>query len=239
MNFETLQGRKVEIADASTLSPRDLHLKICKNRDFEVSFVWQRAIFLTAFLLGCFTVYGSVTSMLLKESPNFGEMNAICFFTTIIGILVSMVWIMMAKGSKAWYEIYEKAAEAFVAIHQTSLCSAIDAPAAQNKWREVISEAAGVDSSIKEPDESKWLFSVKGGAYSVSRINIFIGQASFVIWLLLSLGHIGIAFGKKSLIVSILGNRWCMVAILVGIVVGMCVYGSRTLKSGYLDKKKQ
>lgn len=238
MDIETLQGKKVEIADASTLSPRDLYFKICKNRDFEISLVWQRAIFLTAFLLGCFTAYGSVASSLLKEGSNFVEMNAICFLITLVGIVISMIWIMMAKGSKAWYEIYEKATEAFVAMRQTALCSDIDVSAAQNKWREVICTATGGNSSIKEPDRTKCLLSTKGGAYSVSRINIFIGQVSLVIWLLLSVGHIGVAFGKKSFIVSLIGNRWCMVGMLAVLVVGMLA-GSQVLKSGYLDKKKQ
>lgn len=234
MDIETLQGKKVEIADASTLSPRDLYLQICRNRDFEISLVWQRAIFLTAFLLGCFTAYGSLASLLLKGGTAlpFEVVNAICFLVTLVGIVVSMVWIMMAKGSKAWYEVYEKATEAFVAMHQTALCNARDMQVAQSKWKDLIGNVAGVQM----PDRSKCLISTKGGAYSVSRINVFIGQFAFVIWLLLSIGHICVAMGKMSDILCEFATcRW-MIVILVAVLIVVYVWRSKFLKSGYLDK---
>lgn len=241
MDIETLRGKKVEIADVSTLSPRDLYLQICKNRDFEISLVWQRAIFLTAFLIGCFTAYGSIVLRLFKDGEWLSPVaNIICFLVTLVGIVISLIWIMMAKGSKAWYELYESAIKAFVISHNAGgscLCGAMDVPAAQNKWREVIKNAAGTSISSQEPERIGCLLSTKGGAYSVSRINIFIGQFAFVVWGFLSVGHILIACGKMRGFLSTIGTWTWMVLILAIVIVGMYILGRRNLKSGYLSKR--
>ena len=239
MDIETLQGKKVEIADASTLSPRDLYLQICKNRDFEISLVWQRAIFLTAFLLGCFTAYGSIVLRFFKDGEGLSlATNTICFLVTLVGIVISLIWIMMAKGSKAWYELYESAIKAFVVSHNASgscLCGTMDVSVAQNDWRGVIKNAAGNNSGIKEPERSACWMSTDGGAYSVSRINIFIGQFAFVVWGLLSVGHILIACGKMSGVISKIGTSSWMGVILAVVVGGVYILGAKTLKSKYLS----
>lgn len=243
MDIETLQGRKLDVADVSTLSLRDMYGQICKNRDFEIALVWQRAIFLTAFLIGCFTAYGSVAAMLFNRGawrPTVGT-NTICFLITLVGIVISLLWIMMAKGSKAWYELYECAIKAFV-IRYPALCDPMLVPSAQNEWRSLIGEAAATNASIKESKRSRWLFfSSKGGAYSVSRINIFIGQFAFGIWFLLALGHVGVAWNStkthsewmRQLIEALTDPVW-MLVILGCIVVGACLYGCFVLKSAYL-----
>lgn len=247
MNIETPQGRKLDVADVSTLSLRDMYGQICKNRDFEISLVWQRAIFLTAFLLGCFTAYGSVASTLFSKNcvwrPTSG-INTICFLITLVGIVISLLWIMMAKGSKAWYELYECAIKAFVVRYPT-LCDPELVPVAQNEWRTLIGRVKANNASIKECKRSRWFFSSGGGAYSVSRVNIFIGQFAFGIWFLLALSHIGVARMLSTEptcellenLSKILTNPMWMLVILCCIVVGVCLYGFFVLKSAYLGDK--
>lgn len=244
MDIETLPNKKVEVADVSTLSLRDMYVVLCKNRDFEISLVWQRAIFLTAFLIGCFTAYGSVASMLFKDgvwNPS-QKVNVVCFLVTLVGIVISLLWIMMAKGSKAWYELYECTIKAFV-VKYPAVCAGTLVPVAQNEWRRLIGEVAATGLNIKESARSRWpFFSSKGGAYSVSRVNIFIGQFAFCIWCFLALGHVcvtktlstGTNSGIVNGLVSTLATPWGMFVILVAIVIGMIIYGWYCLKSTYL-----
>ena len=102
----------------------DVYNFLWKGRNFELSHLWQRSIFLGAFLIGIATIY----SLYFKDvficqfelcdqhkrvfdfKEVFGQILVFGFvpiLITAIGIIFSELWIMMAKGSKAWYEIYE------------------------------------------------------------------------------------------------------------------------------------
>ena len=95
----------------------EIYKGLWKCRDFELAHYWQRAVFLTAFLLACYAGYGTLIiqcSMAETMQLPFRIVNGIAFGICIVGILLSFLWIMMAKGSKAWYETYEAAISAFV-----------------------------------------------------------------------------------------------------------------------------
>ena len=202
MDIETLNGKKIDCADASVVSLRDMYMRICACRDFEISHVWQRAIFLTAFLLGCFTAYGSVCSLFMDESNTFvysGYVNSAAFGVSLVGVVVSLFWIMMAKGSKAWYELYESAIGAF-AVKYPAGCDTNAVELSQYKWRKLIIDAHGIDDKIKEEARSRCIFSPIGGAYSVSKINIGIGILAFIVWVVLSFVHFAVAVGHSTLL---------------------------------------
>ena len=213
-----------------------MYMRLCACRDFEVSHVWHRAIFMTAFLLGCFTAYGNVVSLLFDKDHHFAYTwyaNVAAFGVTLIGIVISLFWIMMAKGSKAWYEVYENAIATFVAKYP-----------------------AGVDPNAGELSKCKWdksntkigtrspcclcrlvrfwkvncPLSPSGGAYSVSRINVGIGQLALLIWLILAFAHICIAvkyspslqsstLDQLSCLKNLLIQPWIMIVVLLGVVV--------------------
>ena len=93
-------------------------------RDFELKHLWQRSVFLSAFLILCFTAYGVLIVRMFdtigmdKDAINNPELrffmqNNVALVLCIIGAVFSAMWIMMAKGSKAWYERYERALNAF------------------------------------------------------------------------------------------------------------------------------
>lgn len=84
-------------------------------RDFELKHLWQRSVFLSAFLILCFTAYGVLIVRMFdtigmdKDAINNPELrffmqNNVALVLCIIGAVFSAMWIMMAKGSKAWYE---------------------------------------------------------------------------------------------------------------------------------------
>lgn len=158
-----------------------------KCRDFEISNLWQRAIFLSAFLVLCFTMYGYLVSVLLKDTLGIDKIvliNEIASGVALLGIAFSVIWIMMAKGSKAWYEVYERRIceiekEAELKIPEKYRMGAVCQP-----W--------GLDSNM---------FTKKAGRYSVSKLNVMIGEVLFFTWLVIFFVHYiaGIlSYGKMS-----------------------------------------
>lgn len=189
---------------------KDVYESLWRRRDFELSHLWQRSIFLTAFLVMCFTAYGAVVMKLLECGCHFISINLLAFVISIMGIIFSCLWIMMGKGSKAWYEVHENAISAF----------------SENKTYfkdEGVSEIAAFsydkiksDKSDKLDKLTKCILSGKGGAYSPSRINIAIGQVSLVIWIVILIFHaILITFGNN----FILSGWFSCLVIFGGIII--------------------
>lgn len=114
------------------LTKRDFYEQYWKCRDFEITTLWQRSIFLGTFLALCFTAYGAYfgKAFILENTNLFlycyndplGKIfeHVIADVLALIGVVSSMLWIAMAKGSKAWYERYEKAIEAIEKEMQSS-----------------------------------------------------------------------------------------------------------------------
>lgn len=172
------------------VSCRDMYMRLWANRDFEISHVWQRAIFLTAFLIACFAGYGGLLLAVITPGKSIVDSsltNGVAFLIAFVGLIVSLLWIMMAKGSKMWYENYERAIEAFRKAYSEE---AFD-------LNGEVTKVAGMELSdicnYSPPTLSDWMWSTKGGNFSVSRINIFIGQLSAMIWCALLAVHVGIA----------------------------------------------
>lgn len=173
-----------DIVINSKITTKDIRDSLWRCRDFELSHLWQRSIFLTTILVLCFTGYGVVTIKLFDNvecvvSSSTYILNNIALVLCLVNIIFSSLWIMMAKGSKAWYERYEHAIDAFEC--DESLVN-----------KEVLN--LGIRKSpiggfqyqfLKEYDATDindCIFKCQGGAYSPSKINIAIGQISFVIW---------------------------------------------------------
>lgn len=155
------------------VSLKEIRDTFYKCRDFEISNLWQRAIFLSAFLVLCFTMYGYLVSVLLKEvSDKVLIVNEIACGVALLGIAFSMIWIMMAKGSKAWYEVYERR------ICEIEEEADLKIP---EKYR------MGAACSPWELDSN--LLTKKAGRYSVSKLNVMIGVVLLVAWLVIFAIH--------------------------------------------------
>lgn len=166
--------------DERKISPKDIYESLWKCRDFELSHLWQRSIFLTAFLTMSYVGYGTVILKICENicssNPPFFILNILALFIALIGYVLSILWIMMAKGSKAWYEKYEHAIykiERDPKYSSTIVCENMD--------RDQV-----MHGSLPTPKLDKHkLFNTRAGRYSVSKINIGIGQLSAIVWFLL------------------------------------------------------
>jgi hypothetical protein len=209
----------------------EIHETFWRARDFELTNLWQRSIFLTAFLVLCFTAYGVVISKIadnLKISDQLIFLNIVGYLLSIMGAIFSILWIKMGKGSKAWYEIYEGAIRAF----ETN----------QKYARESASAIGGfnyrkLEGYYRHNDLKNNLFSLSAGAYSVSKINIAIGQAFLAIWIILGLIHIVLA---SILSFQTYSNCFISICVFLGLMVIFIIIiallsNVKRFKSGSID----
>lgn len=162
------------------INPIHVYESLWRCRDFELSHLWQRSIFLTAFIVLSYTGYGFVLMRICdclfdKGSTGIGFifLNIIGFLIALSGIVLSVFWIMMGKGSKAWYEKYEKA---LYNIERDDRFI--------NSKVSLLNESELMHGSLSNGNINKRLFSTDGGNYSPSRINILIGQLSAILFTL-------------------------------------------------------
>ena len=145
-------------------------------RDFEISNLWQRSIFLSAILVLLFTGYGFlVINLIDNSSPHttiFIYLDAVCMAFCAIGFLFSIIWIMMAKGSKAWYEIYEK-----------RICYI------ERKKKLGIRHDFRLGADTSPDNINNDLLSTEAGQFSPSKLNIIIGIFMAFIWVSTYLIH--------------------------------------------------
>ena len=182
-----VQEMKVAVSGdpQDAITPKDIFLRLRECRDFEIKLQWERAVFLTAFLIACYAGYGGlILSVIQHGFCCLSKMTVSIIFEVlaVIGIVLSLLWIMMAKGSKAWYEHYEMAIKAY----------------AKQVTDEHSQDIAGGQlisvPYIEGQPIDKCPFSTSGGPFSVSRIVIVIGVCSLLFWSLAFIAHIFFAF---------------------------------------------
>lgn len=169
---------------ASKIEPKDIYATLWRCRDFELSHLWQRSVFLTAFLLLAYTGYGFCvfTQITLDANTSQGAYTTIVIIGLLnlfVGMLLSQLWIMMGKASKAWYERYEQAIYELEHDNQFTMSVVTDVM----KIKKVMHGNLPLPSPC-----DRNLFTTNAGAFSPSRINIFIGQLS---WALLFFAYVG------------------------------------------------
>ena len=151
---------------------KELRKEFYKIRKFEIQNLWQRSIFLATFIVLLFTGYGAFLEKLMSYDGLQSIIgHIICCLLALIGSIFSMLWIMMAKGSKAWFEIYERR------------IGNIE----KEKILNIPEDYRMQEGSPEKLNNSLW--SRDPGAYSVSKINILIGQVLWLIWILIFALH--------------------------------------------------
>lgn len=163
------------------ITSKDVYSSLWRCRDFELSHLWQRSIFLTTFLVMSFTGYGSMLLRVCEYITDDNKCIPFCILNiaglciALLGIVLSALWIMMGKGSKAWYEKYENALYHIERNEKYSKAIVANDMDDEMLMHGSLSAANPLDTS---------LFTTNAGRFSVSRINIAIGQVSIVVWCL-------------------------------------------------------
>ena len=92
----------------------------------------------------------------------------------LLGTSFALIWIMMAKGSKAWYEVYER----YIFEIEQEEAEGLKIP-----------ERYRLGALCRPWEMNGNLFSKKAGRYSPSRLNITIGSVTLTAWLTVGLIH--------------------------------------------------
>ena len=175
------------------ISLKEIRETFYKCRDFEISNLWQRSIFLTAFLLLCFSGYGIIAKSILENSEKISlTYHIIAAFISIVGMIFSILWIKMGKASKAWYEFYE---------HQ--IC-AIEKNPKLGVYKSYRMGNGAYNLDISKIDSN--IFTTNAGIYSPSKINILIGHVCMAIWTIILLIHICIIIRNIIILVFCINN---------------------------------
>lgn len=155
------------------VSLKEIRETFYRLRNFEISNLWQRSIFLSALLIIFFSGYGFLVSKLFeKEIEKALIIHELCCIIALLAIVFSIIWIMMAKGSKAWYEVYERRIDEIEQEKNLNIPS---------KYR------MGADCIPWSLDSS--LITTKPGRYSVSKLNILIGIILMITWTMILIAH--------------------------------------------------
>lgn len=152
------------IPPSDRLSLKEIRETLYHCRDMELNLLWQRSIFLGTFLTLCFTGYG----VLAVQAADYKYVLYIYEYmcgVALVGIILSVIWIYMVKGSKAWYEVYEGV-----------ICEIEKETNPYPKYR------MGVYAENKRGEYDTKFWNNNAGAFSPSKANILIGWVMFVIW---------------------------------------------------------
>lgn len=130
--------------------------------------------------------------------------NEIACAAALLGMSFAVIWIMMAKGSKAWYEVYER----YIFEIEREETDGLKIP-----------ERYRLGALCRPWEMNSNLFSKKAGRYSPSRLNITIGTVLMTAWFVIFLLHY-----IASIVCYIGGTaHYCQLAILALIPVAFLV----------------
>lgn len=75
------------------IQPKDIYESLWRCRDFELSHLWQRSVFLTAFLLLAYTGYGVLMLQIMTVKLGLvGSFIVLIIFGFIFGVFLLFVY---------------------------------------------------------------------------------------------------------------------------------------------------
>ena len=170
--------QQIEINESDFPSKERIWDKLYQCRDFELSNFWQKSVFLFGFISLCFCGYGALLLKTADICVKNDYLHEYMFGVSILGIMLSYVWIAMCKGSKAWYEVYEK------------VIYGIEYELFTKRGASKYIEGDFLKEFKDEIDDNLFL-NYKGGPFSPSKVNILIGNILLIIWIICALICVG------------------------------------------------
>ena len=188
-------------------------------RDLEINNLWQKSIFLGPILTLCFTGYGFLLNELIKLDTQTDKINELCILLCIVSIIFSILWILMFKGSKAQFELCERA----IANYE------------QKELKIPYGYAMGT-LRHNEIEFNDCLLNTKAGSFSPSKVNILIGQVSLWIWIICFVIHMLI---DLDILHSLEKGYSFVFGIITFIVIGLLLCYYKGIKSSYLSEDNE
>lgn len=233
------------------MNKKDILERLDKYREIEIKNLWQRSLFLGTFLILGFTSYGVLIEKTLSVTTEGGRIEdlvtilfanrnlKIDFYAcclAMINIVFSILWIAMAKGSKAWYEAYENAIYSIENdltkdLSWKNIRLEIDLRRRKDEEESCNEDRDDKESFHTDLKKNCWFLTSAGG-YSPSKINIFLGQLFFGVWFFVLIFHVIKIFNLNFLATGYI----CITLSFYLVMVGNLIFNS-TIKSSYFKGK--
>ena len=196
---------KSEHETTGKITAKNFYDEAWRCRDFELNHLWQRSVFLAAFMLAIAAAYGTLIMKIVfpEASVENGKTcdvvnwlhHLIAMGVCCLGFVFSMLWVMMAKGSKYWFERYEASIDYFVDRYDLNDKDNLLFDFESLNWCEKQEYSFGKSrcmprhGKLPEKEYNQSLLSTKAGKYSVSRVNCVIGIIGIMVWVVLNVIH--------------------------------------------------
>jgi hypothetical protein len=181
-----------------------------KIRQFEISLVWQRALYFWGFITISFGGYAALKSSSSFHNPILPTLVA-CF-----GLVCAVGWTLSNRGSKFWFHVWEhKAEQAAERVFGKNVWPRVDKDENNSEGISVkypmrfYSVSKNLKEVIKKDDGLKgfWVW-----RYSVSKLSIMISDFVVLLWLLiLAIEVTGTDSPSKS--------QWIVIALTIAYVI--------------------
>lgn len=238
-NDENSKGEKVSCEMCDKLEKYKILYQAYAD---EIKNLWQRSIFLGTFMVLVWTGYGALQLKFIEHSKELSEFYVVYHCVSIglctIIIFLSLLWVMMAKGSKFVQEAHEKHIENlnFDKLNEVDIKT--------NQYKKLFCDLNIYEDKLKlENKLSEDLFyseALKACRYSPSKINIILGCFSVIVAIILSIVHIVIAFYNETFqCMIILASIALMLICLCSFHIRKCVKGGKLEQSENLTTNTQ
>ena len=228
------------MADSDKVKPKDLYDLMWKCRDLEIDNLWKRSTLLATFLvifwtgLG-YTFYKFIDLRLggeFKLETGLGNFFLLGIqIYAMLGSFISLLWICMTKGSKAWVEFFEGHIGCIKFKKNRGMFFSEEL-VERLKNKDYIPYNGSYPQKFQH-DWSNSILSTSGGAFSPSRINVVIGIVSFVLFSIV----------EFLMFFFVLRNSFHPFIPIIAVVILLLYVGGNwkiygRIKSGFLDHLK-
>ena len=184
--------------DGSRITVKDIWQSNYEQFRHETDRLWQNAVFAWGFVNVLFVGYSATLKNFIQKENHKFEYNLVALFIALLGLFISAVWIAISKASRSVQKSNGDKIKKIESDSRFSFCP-----------REYVlggttNRFPGIDTSLK---------TLKNGAFSLSRINIFLAQTIWCIWFTLFLFHsiYGIAIEENNRI-QIFAVLFCLLS---------------------------
>lgn len=147
----------------------------------EIKNLWQRSVFLATFMVLVWTGYGALQLKFIEKCAEISTLSSTYHLVSIglcwVILILSLLWIAMAKGSKFVQEAHERHIQRYIKKHKCRIFCDL------NTYERILNK--------KLCSDLVFCGTLKAYRYSPSKINIYLGWLSHFLACLLISYHIG------------------------------------------------
>ena len=195
------------------VSLKELWDRFYQLRDVEIKNLWKRTSIFAGFIGLLFAGYGYI--FLGSSTSDLTVKHAWSCGIATLGIIFSIFWIALAKGAKAW-----------IGVHERKICE-IEAEEELGIPARFCMGELSYPGGKKEPNNN--LLSIRPGFFSVSKLNILLGQVLLICWSLIGLVHALPFVTLEHLLTNI--PSWVFLIVIILFLIVILIFVTRRAKS--------